>query len=213
MAVLFNTPLLVYGENVSYEYGGSQKAETYSAKDQVYNGVASGIEKDELIQKLDLDPRDLNFFDPPSPEKMERLDPIYLSYFVEWNSHYNYLFAKTRGFHDLIHEWKRSHHIEDYDQVDSRAYLIHPWMKYPKFGHATATDYASRYIRYGLISRDEGIELVNKHDGNLDPLAVRDFCDFCGYSESEFWRIVDKYYNLDLFVKKNNNWVLKEQIV
>ena len=23
---------------------------------------------------------------------------------------------------------------EIYDQVDSAAYLIHPWMKYPKFG-------------------------------------------------------------------------------
>ena len=43
MAVKFNTPLLVYGENISYEYGGEQRQETYSAKEQVENGVASGI--------------------------------------------------------------------------------------------------------------------------------------------------------------------------
>ena len=33
MALKFNTPLLVYGENVSYEYGGADAVETYSAKD------------------------------------------------------------------------------------------------------------------------------------------------------------------------------------
>jgi len=27
MAVKFNTPLLVYGENINYEYGGEQKEE------------------------------------------------------------------------------------------------------------------------------------------------------------------------------------------
>jgi hypothetical protein len=29
---------------------------------------------------------------------------------------------------------------EDYDQVNSIAYLEHPWLKYPKFGFARATD-------------------------------------------------------------------------
>ena len=43
MALKFNTPLLVYGENVSYEYGGFDYEETYSAKGQLNNGVASDI--------------------------------------------------------------------------------------------------------------------------------------------------------------------------
>ena len=49
MAAKFNTPLLVYGENVSYEYGGSDSKETYSAKEQLSNGVASGVDEQELI--------------------------------------------------------------------------------------------------------------------------------------------------------------------
>ena len=39
--------------------------------------------------------------------------------------------------------------MENFDQVDSRAYLVHAWLKYPKFGHASATDYSARMIRYG----------------------------------------------------------------
>jgi len=95
--------------------------------------------------------------------------------------------------------------VENFDQVDSRAYLVHSWLKYPKFGHASATDYASRLLRYGLITKKEAIKLIKEHDHNLDPLAVRDFCEFLGYRESEFWSIIDRFYNRDIF-EKNEIW-------
>ena len=209
MALKFNTPLLVYGENVSHEYGGNADEETYSAKDQIYNGVASGISIDELLIG-GITRKDLNFFEPPKTEDLKKLDPIYLSYFVEWNSFANAEYAKSVGFHDLTHEWKRTQMVEDFDQVDSRAYLVHPWLKYPKFGHTSATDYSSRMVRYGMIDRDEAVKMVKEHDPYLDPLCVRDFCDFCGYSECEFWAIVDRMYNNELFEKdKYGRWHLK----
>ncbi len=210
MAVKFNTPLLIYGENVSYEYGGAGAKESYSAKDQINNGVGSGIPTEELL--IDgVTMKDLNFFEPPCQEDIDKLDPIYLSYFVEWNSFKNYEIAKKYGFRDLTHEWNRTHHIENFDQIDSRACLVHSWMKYPKFGHASATDYAARMVRYGMLTRDEAFDLVKKHDHALDPFVVRDFCNFLGYSEKEFWKIIDKLYNKDLFEKnKLGQWVLKK---
>lgn len=212
MADKYNTPLLVYGENVSYEYGGAGAAEKYSAKEQIFNGVGSGIESSEFFE-IGVSGKDLNFFNPPNEAILNKLDPIYLSYFIEWNSYSNYVFAKSRGFHDLTHEWDRTHHVENFDQVDSRAYLVHSWMKYPKFGHASATDYAARFVRYGFLTREEAVELVKKRDHALDVLCVREFCDFCGYTESEFWSIVDKHYNKDIFTKnKNGEWVLKKPI-
>lgn len=212
MASRFNTPLLVYGENVSYEYGGSDYEETYSAKGQLSNGVASDIDNEELYG-IGVDAKALSMLQAPSAEEIQRLDPIYISYFRPWNSVYNYQFAKSRGFHDLQHEWDRSHHIENYDQIDSRAYLVHSWMKYPKFGHGSATDYAARFVRYGLMTREEAIEAVHTHDGRLDSMCVRDFIEFTGYSETEFWSIVDKFYNRELFEKNSfGEWVLKEPI-
>lgn len=213
IAVKFNIPLVVYGENVNYEYGGDQKAEKYSANDQIFNGVASDIPWGELIDD-EISMKDLVLCVFPDKKELEelKLDSIYLSYFVRWNSIKNYLFAKKRGFRDLTHEWIREHHIENFDQVDSRAYLVHPWMKYPKYGHATATDYASRFIRYGVIRREEAIELVKKHDHKLDQLALHDFLDFTGYSHKEFWEIVDKFYNRDIFEKVDGEWKLKNPI-
>ena len=113
----------------------------------------------------------------------------------------------------MSHEWRRTHHIENFDQIDSRAYLVHSWMKYPKFGHASATDYAARMVRYGILTREEAIQLVKEHDDKLAPLCVRDFCEFCGYSETEFWDIIDNLYNRDLFEKNTfGKWVLKYPI-
>lgn len=213
MSLKFNTPLLVYGENVSYEYGGADATETYSARDQLSNGVASGIDEQELIKNAGVTVQDLYLTRAPKPEDFDKLDPIYISYFQPWNSFRNYEFAKKHGFHDLTHEWDRTHHVENFDQIDSRAYLVHSWMKYPKFGHASATDYAARMVRYGLISRDEAIELVKAHDHALDPKCIHDFCEFCGYTETEFWNIVDSMYNTDLFEKNEyGKWVLKHPV-
>ena len=213
MALKFNTPLLVYGENVSYEYGGADAKESYSAREQLSNGVASDIDEHELISHTGITEKDLILTHAPSEEELQKLDPIYISYFLPWNSVANYHFARKHGFHDLSHEWNRAHHIEDFDQVDSRAYLVHSWMKYPKFGHAAATDYASRFIRYGLLTREEAIKAVKEHDHALDALSVRDFCEFCGYTETEFWKIVDKHYNKDLFEKDvYGNWQLKHPV-
>lgn len=210
MAVKFNTPLLIYGENVGYEYGGQGAKETFSALDQINNGVAAGIEKSELLIN-GVTEKELNFFDAPSSELLNKLNPIYLSYFLPWNSFNNYNVAKKHGFHDLTHEWDRTHHVENFDQIDSPAYLVHSWLKYPKFGHASATDYSARMVRYGMLTREEAVKLVKEKDHNLDPRSVREFCAFLGYDESKFWEIIDSLYNQDLFSKNDlNQWVLKK---
>ncbi len=213
MALKFHTPLLVYGENVSYEYGGNASEDTYSAKNQLLNGVASDVDMNELIQNVGITKQDLSLTEPPSVDELDKLDPIYISYYAPWNSVRNYEFAKKHGFHDLTHEWKRTHHVEDFDQVDSRGYIVHSWMKYPKFGHQFATDYAARFVRYGMISRKEAVKLVKDHDSALDPLSVSDFCEFLGYSETEFWNIVDKFYNEELFKRDEfGRWELRQPV-
>ena len=79
MALKFNTLLLVYGENVGWEYGGADGVETYSARDQINNGVGSGIPDEEIIEACGISKKDLNFFAPPSKEELAKLDPIYIS--------------------------------------------------------------------------------------------------------------------------------------
>lgn len=210
-AAALNIPLLVYGENVSYEYGGVDDKETYSAREQVFNGVAPDVDLNELVEAgVPMD--ELTYLEAPSRELLDILDPIYMSYFVEWNGIKNYEFAKRRGFKDLTHEWDRTNHIENFNQIDSYGYLLNAWMKFPKYGHAYATDYSARWVRYGLLTREEAVKLAEERDHNLDPKIVEDFCNFTGMTIKEFYEALDKLYNKDIFEQNSwGQWRLKKE--
>lgn len=206
-------PLLVYGENVSYEYGGIDDKETYSAREQIYNGVAPDIDLNEL-EKAGVSRDELIYLEAPMRNVLDKLEPIYLSYFTLWNGVKNYEFAKSRGFKDLTHEWERTNHIENFNQIDGIGYLLNAWMKFPKYGHAYATDYAARWVRYGMLTREEAVKLAEEKDHNLDPKIVEDFCTFTGMTIQEFYKILDKLYNRELFEKNAfGQWRLKPEYI
>jgi len=211
LGVNLGIPLIVYGENVSYEYGGVLEPESYSAKEQINNDVAKQVDFSLWLEN-GIKQRELNMFTYPPAEKIEKanLEPIYLSYFIPWDGYKNYQLAKKYGFRDLTHEWSREGYIEDYDQIDSIAYLTNVWMKYPKFGFARVTDVVGYWIRSGRITREEGIELIKEHDHKLDQNVLDDFLMFTGYSDHEFWNIVEKFWNKEIFEKVNGQWQLKE---
>jgi len=200
MAMKLGTKLLIYGEDVNYTYGGEHDQETPSAMLQLQNDVVKPV-WDKWFEDEQLSEKDLESVRLPDLKEFQtfELEPIYLSYFVPWNSHHNYEVAKRWGFRHLGHEYEREGFIENYDQIDSLSYLINIHMKYLKFGHAYATDIASRWIRYGLKTREEMIPIVEEYDKKLDQGVVEKFCDFIKIPPREFWKIMDKWYNKELF--------------
>lgn len=192
--------LLIYGEDINYVYGGEYNEETYSAKLQPMNDVVKPM-WDKWLEEGDISKKELESARQPTLEECEKanLDPIYLSYFVPWSSHHNYEVAKRWGFRHLGHEYDREGCIDSYDQIDSLGYFINTYFKYLKFAHANATDVASKWIRYGLFTREEMISFVEQRDGKLDQGMVEKFCDFIRMGPREFYFILDKWYNRDFF--------------
>lgn len=217
-AVAFNIPLVVYGENAAYTYGTTTE-DGYSAQKYIEAGHSAsgeklGMEITDFWYKRGIPMKELNALIPPAQEELARVKPeaIFMSYFVPWDDERNYAIVKTYGFKDLRHEWKREGFIEDYGQIDSIAYIVHLWLKYPKFGFARATDIASRWIRKGKITREEAKRLVMEHDHKLDQRALEDFTTFMGYKPRQFWDIVERFWNRDLFEKVNDIYQLKNPI-
>lgn len=213
IAYSFDIPLIVYGENIAYEYGGPNAKETYSAKEQIKNDVVKPIDW-EWWYGHGVSKEEAEFIKYPPSKILDKLEPIYLSYFFPWDGYQNYQLAKKYGFKSLndTGEWKREGFVEDYDQIDSMGYLVHPWLKYPKFGHARATDVCCYWIRTGRITREEAIKLVKEHDHKLDPRVLKDFLELTGYSEKEFWKVVEKFWNRDIFEKVDGKWKLKNPV-
>jgi len=132
VAKLIGVELVCYGENIAYTYGGPDATETPSAKRQHKNDVV----KDAGWRMVE----HRSWLNMPDADKLE---PIYLSYYMYWDGRLNFERAKRMGFCDCSNEWYREGCIENYDQIDSIGYMVHPWLKFPKFGHARATDVAS----------------------------------------------------------------------
>ena len=212
-AHILKLPLLVYGENVAFEYGGLDKTESYSARELIFNGVAPEINLEEL-KALGIEENEMIYLKAPTREQLNELDPMYLSYFVEWNDFRNYEFAKTRGFKDLSNEWNRSNYIDNFSHIDSYGFVLGSWCKYPKFGQAFATDFASRMVRNGMISREEAVKLVEEKDHNIDRRIIEDFCKFTEMTPEEFYNALEKLYNKELFHKnKLGQWRLKPELL
>lgn len=202
MTMKLGLHLLVYGEDVNYTYGGQFDEEKPSAMYQRDNDVVKPIWKN-WFETTTITEKELESALQPSIQecKDHGLEPIYLSYYTGWDSTRNYLVAKRNGFRNLQHEYIREGTIEQFNQIDSLGYLLNQYLKYPKFGHASATEMASRWIRSGLATREEMIPIVKKHDKVLDQGIVDAFLSFTGMKAKEFWTIMDKWYNSELFFK------------
>lgn len=207
VAIKFGIPLLIQGEDPNYEYGtlGFEEPTLHRHYNHIlgFAGIAFWLDRGFKLEEL-------NCIIVPSITT-ENIYPIPMSYYEPWNGYYHMEIAKRYGFRDLAHEWNRESAFESFDQIDSVGWILALWLKFPKFGYSRATDLACRWIREGRITREEGIELVNKYDHILDQKVLDDFLDFTGYSVREFWDIVERFWNTDIFEKVNGLWRKKEE--
>lgn len=180
--------LVVFGENSSFEYGSTEN-NTYVANPHL-NDMVRKIESEyEFWAEGGIG---VDEVDTIKPKVVDYPLVMYMSYFIPWSSVDNYEIAKELGFKDLEGEWDRLGTIENFEQIDSYAYMVHLWLKYPKFGFQRVADIASRRVREGRLSLEEAKDLIDRKDKELDPAALADFCRVCGYTEHEFWEVINK---------------------
>lgn len=215
IAEKFNIPLIIQGENAALTLGlvnglGSDGNALNVNNGNTVNGCkATDWESDSIsLDKLFM----YNF--PDKKVLIEKdIEAIYLQYYVrEWSQVYNADFSIARGL------WGRSREkLEDigryrrYTALDSDMQIVNQMIKYYKFGFGFATDEACYDIREGRLTREEAKWLVNKYDGKCSSRYIKEFCEYIDISEEEFWNVVDKYVNKDIFSKdpSTSKWIPK----
>ena len=76
--------------------------------------------------------------------------------------------------------------------------------KFYKFGFGKTTEVISEKIRLGMISRSEGIKIVEKYDGKCNIRYIRDFCKENKISMSQYNQNLKKIVNKNLFLINGN---------
>jgi N-acetyl sugar amidotransferase len=190
LAQQFHIPLVMFGENSAYEYGSTER-DGYDAGPAI-NGILTRIDSEKKFwAEHGVTAAELESILPSVKGPMPTV--MFMSYFMPWSSMTNLGIAKERGFQDLGKEWDRKGTCENFEQIDSVAYMVHLWMKYPKFGYQRAADIASRRVREGIMTLKECKHIMAEVDPVLDPWAMKDFCQAMGYTEDEFWAIAKKF--------------------
>lgn len=213
VAINFNIPLVIQGENAALTLGVSNGLGSDGNALNVNKGntLAGGNARDLLID--DLTERDLYMYQYPSQDlfKQKDIKGVYLQYYTqEWSQVGNADFSIKRGLKgretESLYDIGR---YRRYTALDSDMQIVNQMIKYYKFGFGFATDEACYDIREGRLTREEAIRYVKEYDGKCAERYIKEFCDYIDISISEFWKVVDGFVNKNLFYKDYNtdNWV------
>lgn len=122
--------------------------------------------------------------------------------------------AKEIGFKtldDFLDDWQRQGNADSYSQIDSKGYIMQLWTKFIKFGFQRVSDIACRFVREGILTKEQAEQMIKDSDWICDPLAKRDFCRTIGITEEEFDQTADKFANKEILQKDaNGHWRRKD---
>ena len=83
---------------------------------------------------------------------------------------------------------------------------------YIKFGFGRCWSDVCIEIRAGRMTREKGIELVKKYDGEFPYKYLDDYLKFYDITEEEFWNTIDSFRSSDVWEKIDGKWKLKFEI-
>ena len=94
--------------------------------------------------------------------------------------------------------------------LDEDWVTLNQMIKYYKFGFGRVTDYVNEEIRLGRMTREYGIDLVEKYDDSCSDEYIDSFCSYIGISTRYFWDKVHASLNRDLFTIENDGSIRRK---
>lgn len=219
MAEKFNIPLIIQGENAALTLGTAKiQVTSDDAFSVVQLDTLRGGQVNSLIEgEDDITLEDVYLYQIPNVESMKNkgIRAIFLQYYSkEWSQVGNAEFAVERGMIGrMTEELVDMGRYRRYTALDSNLVFVNQMIKYLKFGFGYATDEACYDIREGRLTRDEAIWYVEQYDGKCGKQYIEETCEYLSITLEEFWDVVDRYVNRDLFEKNNEGqWVPKFKV-
>jgi len=100
-------------------------------------------------------------------------------------------------------DFPRDKTFSQFHKIDDHANDVHDYLKYLKFGYGRGTDHATQEIRCGRMTREEGIELVEKYD-SVKPSSLNFYLDFLDYTEDELIEMIEPMRDETIWSKNND---------
>jgi hypothetical protein len=164
----------------------------------------------KYFKKIKINDPDLNFYESPKNLNND-IKMYFLGYFLHWKPQENYYYASE--FTNFRPNPERSEGTySKYASLDDQLDGLHYYLMLIKFGIGRATSDAAHEIRDGLISRQDGVNLVEKYDQEFPIKYFSETLDFLGISKKEFNKTVDSFRQKHIWKKINGIWKLRHTV-
>lgn len=236
MAILHKIPLVFYGENEA-EYGNpildTQTAKrdwsyfTAQDKSKIFLGGTSVAELKENygLVECDMDP-----YLPANPDELEKqkIEVHYLGYYLKWHPQSCYYYAVEHGGFQASPE-RTPGTYSKYNSIDDRIDDFHYYTTFVKFGIGRATYDAAQEIRSRDITREEGVALVKRYDGEFPERFAEEIFRYLSINPKEFpeasrmfeqpvmdrnyfMALADQFRSPHLWKQENGIWKLRHTV-
>jgi N-acetyl sugar amidotransferase len=210
IAVNFGIPLMIWGET-AWDISGMFEPDDFvefSARSR-HEHALRGYEWHDMLNDSD-DPlfeRDIAWAKYPSDEAILRIGVrgLYIGNFFKWdpNAHVQ-LMQQRYGWKPSQKPFQRTYRTSSNldDRYENGA---HDLLKFIKFGYGRASDHSSKDIRTGYLTRQQGIDMVRRHD-HVVPDDLYYWLDYVEMSEVEFWATADSFRDPRVWWIEKGDW-------
>ena len=232
-AIAFNIPLVIYAEHGESAFGGKVLDEESKRTRNLTEVLEHQIGDDPRNWAIDgISENELTPYIYPDMKEVERVGvkAFYFSYFHRWDVYENAkLMMKELGFKPAFHNVApidqncRTHPIlrtdgtpvwwgksdgtfVGWDSLDDKIDDLDFFMCHPKFLFGRAIRMASRLIYGGHMTREQGLELVKKYDGEFPKMYLSSILEYLDMDLTELMGIVDQHRNPELWEKTDSGW-------
>lgn len=209
-AVQAGVPLLIWGEHGYLDLCGQFSMNDFpemNYRDRLEH-FARGYEWNYMVGLDGITAQDMIPYQYPTDRELFDVDVrgIYLGNYLYWEANEHGPLVQERYRFETSPEpfdrtYRRMSNLDDMHENG-----VHDYLKYVKFGYGRCTDHVCKDIRAGLMTREEGIELVRKMD-HVKPRDLARWLRYVDMTEDEFDRIADTFRDPRVWRRERGEWV------
>ncbi len=190
-AIMMKIPLMVWGESICEAGNKASYADNdwqpVKFDEEYYLKVSSKVRPEKMVDE-NISMKDLYPFKLPDKDEVTeaKIEGIHLGDYMFWDGERQVEFIKKEyGWQedDVDGTYKR------YKSVECRMPGVHDYAKFVKRGFGRTTDHVCQDIRAGLLTREEGFQLIREIEPKR-PEALDFYLEITGLSEEEFYRVL-----------------------
>lgn len=222
IAAKFGIPLIFYGENEA-EYGNPIADNATSLRDKSYYSYENldeiylgGVSIKQLTEDYNVPLNDLLSFLPAASNELEKskIEVHYLGYYLKWTPQEVYYYAvENTGF--KARPFRTQGTYSKYNSIDDKIDDLHYYTTHIKFGIGRTTYDASQEIRNKHLTREDGVALVKRFDGEFPDRYFDEIMDYLDIDPNYFkGELSDKFRSPHLWGKDTDGlWKLRHNVM